>query len=289
VNLGRPLFSGTYLALFAAFQESCLFVMRKPVEKSQKGKRYGNVPSAKKVFLLGIFIVAQIIFVNSDFFKLRTVEIIGGERISKDEFLKTLKVPWGSNVAFLSLEPYKSRIERMLWVKSVQVRKLYPGGLVIDVKERNPVICIARQSDQESWYSVDEEGVVLKHLPADKGAELPHLLVADEIKVGGKIESSKVDAIMKFLTHLSAEMNRSIQDYLIEGDSSLSFRYRCNEKLIDVKLGKLENVEEKMGVFQKILAQMEGKTKSLEYIDLRYKEPVVKMSEAGTGEKKEGE
>jgi cell division septal protein FtsQ len=280
---------GSYRQGLPPLWRCVFFVMRKPAEKSQKGKRYRTVPSAKKVFLIGIFVIAQVIFLSSDFFKLRTVEVTGSERISQEEFMKTIKVPWGSNIAFLSLEPFRSRLEKMLWVKGVQVKKIYPGGLKIQVKERNPVICAASAGDMETWYSIDEEGVVLGLLSQDSKAELPHLVMSQDMKVGGKIEGAKVGTILTFLTYLSPETNRSIKDYMIEGDSQLSFRYLCGEKLIGVKLGKLENIEEKMGVFQKILNQMEGKTKNLEYIDLRYTEPVVKMSEAGVEEKKEGE
>ena len=50
-------------------QEGIFPIMRRPLEKVQKGRRSQATPVAKKIFLLTIFVIAQVIFINSDFFQ----------------------------------------------------------------------------------------------------------------------------------------------------------------------------------------------------------------------------
>ncbi len=253
--------------------------MRRPLEKVQKGKRTQATPVAKKIFLLTIFVIAQVIFINSDFFKLRSIEITGIDRVSHKEILDTACLPWGANVMFLDVDLFTSKIRKMLWIKQVKLNKTYPGGMHIDIRERIPVVKVAGEKQPERWFTVDDEGVVLAEVPRDDGKGLPHLVVTEPVQVGGLIERSKVENITKFYTWLSPDMNKKIKDFMIAEDFLISFHYLLPDHVIEVKLGKLEDMNTKIEVFQKILTQMEGKSKELEYIDLRYKEPVVKMKQ----------
>ncbi|MGV8123247.1 MAG: cell division protein FtsQ/DivIB [Candidatus Xenobiia bacterium LiM19] len=254
--------------------------MRRPLEKVQKGRRSHATPVAKKIFLLTIFVIAQVIFINSDFFKLRSIEINGIDRVTHKEILDAASLPWGANIMYLNVDVFTAKIKKMLWIKQVTLNKTYPGGVHIDVKERVPVVKVAGKKQPERWFSVDDEGVVLAEVPRDDGKGLPHLVVDEPVQVGSLIERSKVDNITKFYTWLSSDMNKKISDFMIGEDYLISFHYFLTDHMIEVKLGKLEDMNTKIEVFQKILTQMEGKSRELEYIDLRYKEPVVKMKQA---------
>jgi|GEM_PF-2044049 len=253
--------------------------MRRPLEKAQKGRRAQATPAAKQIFLLTIFVIAQVIFINSDFFKLRSIEITGIDKISHKEILDAAGLPWGSNILYLDTDAFATKVRKMLWIKQVKLSKMFPGGVRIDVKERVPVVKVASRKQPDRWFSVDDEGVILSEAAREEGKGLPHLVVDEPVAVGVIIERSKVDNITKFYTWMSPEMNRKITDFMIGDDYLISFHYYLTDHVIEVKMGKLEDISTKIEVFQKILTQMEGKSKELEYIDLRYKEPVVKMKQ----------
>lgn len=259
---------------------------RRLKEKKPKEKKPGRTPIAKKIFLIGLFLIAQVIFLNSDFFRLHTVEISGCERIPNEDIVEAAKFPWGTNIVFLDLLPYKDLIEKLLWIKSVSLAKIYPGGVYIEVKERTPAISV-RSKDNNKWFEMDEEGVVLAEQKKGILSDLPHLIVSDKLKVGQRLDSFDIDTIIKFYTWLSPEMSKNIKDFKVEGNSLLSFRYNAGTRIIDVKLGKLENVEQKIDVFNKILRELVGKIGVIEYIDLRYREPVVKINDGQTSIKSE--
>ncbi|MDQ7822692.1 MAG: FtsQ-type POTRA domain-containing protein [Candidatus Eremiobacteraeota bacterium] len=260
-----------------------------PQEKPRKRGRTGQ--TARKVFLVLIFLAAQLLFLSSDFFKLKSIEVAGIERISGEDILKETQFPWGSQILIFDERPYHDRMARILWVKSVKIAKVLPGGVKIEVKERTPVAASAFTDEPEKWYAIDDDGVVLCVLEGDRKKDFPRMLINEKLVVGGRIDSGKVDTILKFYTWLTPEMNRQLIDLTIEENSQISFRYPLGKDVIEGKLDTLDNVKDKLDLFSKILAQMEGKAEQLEYIDLRYKEPVVKLRRPASppDEKKEGE
>jgi len=203
--------------------------------------------------------------------------------------VKAANVPWGANVCFLEAAGCNDSLSRMLWIKKVQFVKTYPGGLRIEVKERNPVMNVASTDEPEKWFYADDEGVVLCPAESDRGPELPRLLIPGKVTEGARIDGDRVEAAMKFSTWVSPELGKKIKYFMIEANYQVSYCYDLGGKVIEVKLGKLEEVDKKIEVFNKILKEMEGKSRHLEYVDLRYNEPVVKINEGKSPEKKEGE
>lgn len=253
--------------------------MRRPQDKNQRRKKAKSTSVAKTIFLLSIFVIAQIIFLNSDFFKLRTVEILGSERVSNDEIIEIAGFPWGDNVLSLDIGQFSKKIEGILWIKKVKLTKIFPGGIKIAVTERNPVISVAYKGKNDKRFAVDDDGVILYSIENDTDRDLPNLLVDHEIRIGDKVDRANIGTVLKFYTWLNREMARRITALTIEKDSQISFIYLCKDHPIEVRIGGLEDVKRKMDILQKILFQMEGKSNQIEYVDLRYNEPVVRVIE----------
>lgn len=262
--------------------------MRRNIEKTYRKKKTRTIPTAKIIFLLSIFVVSQVIFFNSDFFRLRTIVIDGARRVSNDDIIKAAGFPWGKNVMTLQLEQCRKKISDMLWIKNVALTKIFPGGVKITVEERAPVIAAAWKGKEDRSFAVDAEGIILCPLSEAHEQNLPLLLVDKEIKQGDKIERSQVELVSKSLTWFSPEISKNICSFMIDKNSSISFNYLLGKKQVEVKLGELDNVTEKMAILDKITKEMAGKGQQVMYVDLRYKEPVVKLIEAG-GDKKEPE
>ncbi len=248
------------------------------------------------VFLLSIFVIAQMIFFTSDFFALRTIEINGSDKISHEEIVQTAGFPLGNNILFLNSDLYRNKIGKILWIKDVHLEKIYPGGVRITVTERNPVISVSCQRDAGTRFAVDDEGVILSEVNKDKDKDLPNLQLPEEIKVGNRIDKSLIKTILTFFTWLSPDMAAQVTTFTIEKSSQISFYFLLNDHPVEVKIGDLQDVKQKIEILQKILDEMKGKSQQLVYIDLRYKEPVVRMNdrkddtpENNGEEKKEGE
>lgn len=273
--------------------------MRRPRDITQKKKKPRSTPAAKIVFLLSIFVIAQVIFFNSDFFRLRTIEILGSEKVPNEEIVTAAGFPWGKNILSLNLESYRKKIEAILCIKSARLSRIFPGGVRIAVVERKPVISVSKEGKDEKRFSVDEDGVILGAIEKDRDKDLPNLVIPQEIKVGDRIDRSGIKTILAFRTWLSPEMSPKVATIRIVKNTQLSFMYLWKGHAVEVRIGDLDNIKQKMEILEKILLEMEGKGSTLVYVDLRYKEPVVRISENKPGEgpveenkdngKKEGE
>ena len=76
---------------------------------------------------------------------------------------------------------------------------------------------------------------------------------------------------------ISKENKKNIRYYKIDEGGYISFIYDTGKRTFEVKIGEAENATEKMKIFDAMKEQMGDQINYLEYIDLRYSEPVVKL------------
>ncbi|MBS1770159.1 MAG: FtsQ-type POTRA domain-containing protein [Acidobacteria bacterium] len=157
---------------------------RKSTLKDNRSKRKGRRPNADSaasekigktiigvviagLLLVGIGFVAFTAYrsaVNSSFFTLRSVRVVGTERASEDDIRRIVLASaersgvWESDIAGI-----RQNIEKLPFVKSASVSRELPSTIRIDVAERIPVAIVRlNNSDQ----LVDETGMILA--PATK-------------------------------------------------------------------------------------------------------------------------
>ncbi|HMM80599.1 MAG TPA: FtsQ-type POTRA domain-containing protein [Pyrinomonadaceae bacterium] len=157
---------------------------RKSTLKDNRSKRKGRRSNAESaaseklgktiigvviagVLLAGIGFVALAAYrsaVNSSFFTLRSVRVVGTERASEDDIRRIVLASaersgvWESDIAGI-----RQNIEKLPFVKSASVSRELPSTIRIDVVERIPVAIVRlNNSDQ----LVDETGMILA--PATK-------------------------------------------------------------------------------------------------------------------------
>ena len=95
----------------------------------------------------------------SEFFDVKTIDINGVNRTSKDEIERVVRAQTEkSGVWNADLKEIKSGIERMIMVKSAVVSRVLPDGMRVNVIERVPQ-AVVRLGGGEFW--VDEDAVVL--------------------------------------------------------------------------------------------------------------------------------
>lgn len=119
------------------------------------------------MLLAGIGFVALAAYrsaVNSSFFTLKSVRVVGTERASEDDIRRIVLASaersgvWESDIAGI-----RQNIEKLPFVKSASVSRELPSTIRIDVAERIPVAIVRlNNSDQ----LVDETGMILA--PANK-------------------------------------------------------------------------------------------------------------------------
>ena len=150
-------------------------------------------------------LVAIGFLVVSDHFSLDEADIeLSGLRYTDPVAVRqTIGVPAGSapNVFLLRTERMRRDLEALPAVAEADVRALLPGRLVVEVRERSPVIAVTRGG---SAYLVDGDGVVLDRLDRNEAsiADLPaiddeRLTLSVEYELGGRLDATESAAMLQ--------------------------------------------------------------------------------------------
>lgn len=121
---------------------------------------------------------------SHEFFRMENLIIQGGHRLGPDEIMALGGLSNGSNVLALNIADVQRRIAASDWVESVSVTRILPGGLTIDIKEREPFFLVRR--DDHLCYA-DANGQIITAVSADKFISLPLLEKEDGVSVSSGV------------------------------------------------------------------------------------------------------
>lgn len=245
---------------------------------SSKAKR--NIRSAllfKKVFIVTIILLAQILFFSSDFFRLRDIRVYGNNRVKTDEIIQTANFPMEHNVVTLPLLTFRDKLAQIHWIKDVRLKWNLPGRVDIYVEERTPVILARKMNTPaDQWYAADEYGMVLFLSAPEEQGKYPKMVIEDEIKIGKTIPSKKIQAVRDLEPWMPEDLRQILMFCYVDELNEIIIFCQKNNRLFKVKMGKAEDMERKIKFYTTIMELAEQNATEVEYIDLRPKEPVLK-------------
>jgi len=133
-----------------------------------------------KYLLILLVIIISIIFINSfnngivrkeltssflEFFSINSIEIIGRERSSKKILSEVLKPYKNKSLVSVNLKNIQNEIEKIVWIKDVIVRKVYPETLSISIEEYSPSAVWKRGSEH---YILDKYGYRIEKIKSNE-------------------------------------------------------------------------------------------------------------------------
>ena len=250
----------------------------------------------RKIFVLFLFITAQFIFFFSDSFRLKEIEITGMNNLKGEDVISACSIPWGEYLWKINTSSIHDRLVTINWVKSSKIKKSFPTTIRIDISERQPVVAIAEKNDKIKWYGVDLDGRVLLALTDTEASKIPKLMTDEKIILNSLTDKNKINALLIFSKLLPADIRNKISIYNIDSGGYISFLYSADKKTFEVRFGNIPNnndsqvsneIKEKMDILSAMLSQLKTRISMIDYIDLRYSEPVVKfIVPAGTNSDK---
>ncbi|MEZ5405261.1 MAG: FtsQ-type POTRA domain-containing protein [Verrucomicrobiia bacterium] len=175
-------------------------------------------------FFLGRWALNGLLYQNPRYALTRVdVELQG--RLKRDQVLRWADIPAEANVLALDLRAIQQRLESQSSVQTAEVLRELPNRLVIRVTERRPlariVIKTLLEEQEESYYTIDEEGLVMRLRPGEDFRHLPEIRGVDSEKIvlGEKIESGEVYSAL-FLLSLMEQRLAQAQFHLVSIDVS---------------------------------------------------------------------
>lgn len=217
-------------------------------------------------------------FYNSDYFKIKGIEVINNNYYRTEElqsFLETLK---GRNIfeiekkqTELSIEENYSRI------KEAEVKKIFPDRLEIFITERFPYL---RISYKEKIFLIDDEGVFIEEIVSGAGNYDDLILVRDTInylpEIGDKIAKKNVLSIGRIYNSMNDYIRSIITSAGISDNSFGDIFFNTSDNKI-ILYGNTSELTKKNLILEQILKEIENESISYSIIDIRITDnPIIR-------------
>jgi len=225
-----------------------------------------------RIILFSIFCFAPIFLLlflsyryltTSGYFKIKDSEYFGGQNIFK-----------------IDLKTQAQRLSNLYPdYKHITLKRRLPDRIVIDFNPRQPVARIALSRD----FYVDDEGVLFYPERESKdNSQLPLIVGLDERisspRSGAKFNEKSLLAILEFIDNLNkdsrlTEAGLKIKEINLANANDV---FLFTSDGCKINLGGIESLNKDLSILQRLISEINFDLTKIEYIDLRFREPVVK-------------
>lgn len=218
-------------------------------------------------------LIAIFLFIKSPFFIVGTVVVEGNKYISVEEVLRIAGVPEHVNIFRLNTTEIQDRLTRDLRVAEVQVERNFPATIAIHVKERQPVAFVA---NQYGFVEIDRQGVVMAALKNLKEVKVPVItgIRLGDVYVGDQVDAPGLANVLAYLAGLDENVLNQLSEVNIKSPDDL-IAYTTNS--VYIRIGDSQRLIEKAKLTGEILQEISTKKMIVEYIDLNYTSPIIKI------------
>ncbi len=221
---------------------------------------------------LGLFIVllASYAFLQSPFFSLQSIELLGNDYLTEDDVLEVGEVYYGINLTEIDVRALSDALRELPVVAEVRVSRRLPSTLVLRITERSPVAYV---SGERRFWTVDGSGMLL--FPSDTLTKpLPLITSTPEItpRAGGRLQEPHLLAALRFAQALTLKGQTQLAEVHASDDGITAF----TTDRITVNLGVTGDMQEKAAVLEALLARAAQGNLSISHVDVRHpRSPVV--------------
>lgn len=244
-------------------------------KNTRKSKRMMSTQGFIGLLLVLIMLITGVLFIKSSYFTVGSVIVEGNKYVSVEDIYRIADIPESINIFSLNTATIKMRLMQDLRIDETTVSRQFPGTIVITIKERKPMAYVA---SNYGFLEIDKQGVVLAVLKNIKQINVPMItgMRLENEYVGDKVENLAVKNIVNYLSLLDevtlnqlSEVNSRSSDEIVV--------YTLNS--VHIRLGNSERLADKAKLTNEMLRELEGKKVKIEYIDLSYASPVIKVKQ----------
>ncbi len=264
-------------------------------EKKNRFKKSGKTRgrNVSKLRVLGIcvkvclglclycLLVLSFVFVydaitQCDCFRAEEIRVTGAGRLSEKEVLEAAGLERGVNVLSVNLSLARKRLEAEPWIDSASVRREFPPGLLISIKEHEPMAVL----DVGRLFLVNGSGEIFKEAGPSEIRGIPVVSGLDYSRLekpqgGGTRVGSELFSLLKSLESAPPVFDVH-RVHEVSVDREMGFTLEMNGPLKKVYLG-YGNYESKMERVQKVLDHADARRNmpELESVDAHAPDRIV--------------
>ena len=236
--------------------------------KEQKTKNKGNLNKKKRkirniikyIILIVLFVSVILCAMFSPLFNVKTIEVIGNEKITKNEIISLSQIQLEENTFKLSKDKIINQIKENAYINEVFITRKLPSNITITVEERKAAYLLEYAT---GYIYLDKQGYMLEinsaklDLPILQGAstETSEFMVGNRLCVEDLEKLSTLTRVME-LAQLNGLAN-IISRIDIENKQNIKLLFESKDKI--AYLGDSTNLIEKISWVKKIIEDNEGK------------------------------
>lgn len=242
--------------------------------KRQKRRRGNRI--FKGIFFLllcGAVIGAVVYF---PILTLTNIKIIGANYITEQDIIRVGNVYIGEPLFQLETDQVANRLSKDLRIEEVSVRRILPHTLEVTVKERKPIATIICDY---GYLDLDRNGKIIDSYKTLKTMQIPMITGATvrDLYIGDDVQDPLVKKILEFLQKLNEQSLNKLSEIAIITENYI-VAYSSTSKPVQIRIGKLERLDEKARLVEDFLKDLENNPHTVEYVDFNYTAPFIKLA-----------
>lgn len=237
-----------------------------PVEQGGLPHEAAAAPGRGFNVALGLFLSLLAVYslLQSPLFQLQEVEVRGARQLTQEQVALVAGLAPGENLFSLDLRAATRRLEALPVVERAEVRRAFPGRVIVSIRERLPV---AYLSTDEGFWALDPEGVAL-FLDEGLALSVPIVTASPQLLpvAGERVEAPLLGAALHFIESLSAEGRAVLVEVRLGPEGVIAY----TEDRTTVRLGADGDMAERARLFEGFLQQFAARGIAAAEIDLRH-------------------
>jgi len=224
---------------------------------------------------LGYFLIGHLY--TSSYFSIKQVMINGEKKVVEMEVLNLAGIDIGDSILSIKLKDISKKIEQHPWVEKALVKRRLPRKIVINIKERSPIVKI----NLDRLYLVDRKGVIFKEVSPEDKFDIPVLTVleSEDPATNQGVSTKLIEEALALLNDVNEKKFLDTSDISeVNMDPHAGLTLFTVSDATQIKLG-YGNYGQKLSKLKKVLDDLEDRYQKAEYINLTYGEKVyVKLN-----------
>jgi len=250
--------------------------------KGLKGKTVRPKRSVNKfrvALLFFILLLSVYLFLHSSIFNVSQIEVIGNNKVSKEEVIALSGLSPGINIFGFNETACSQAIEVHPMIKNAEIERKLIKTIAIKINERQ-IWALIPYSDL--FLCIDDTGICfdkLNHTTVDNIPIITMDKIPEFVNLGQAVNTQATEMVKQVWKALPADEQKIISEFHYSNQDNTLKIYTI--KGTEIRFGNLDRLEEKVKTFAQVI-QIENEMEqngsdALEYVDIRFKgEPVVK-------------
>ena len=244
------------------------------LQEDRRRRRLNNIIWILGLLVFAVAVVAGWKHVHRPDFAFGDIVVHGSKQFTKGVILEMTGSREPVNLFLISKGKIVTALRGDVRVESAEAHYDFPSVLNIYIKERKPVLYVV--TDYGNYAKVDKMALVMDMTDGIKDASIPRLagVACGNAFIGDTLQNDTISEVLKFLEKLQPDAKEQIADLSVDKEQKLILHMRYGFPVI---LGPVNELAGKAELFMTVFNEMKGTKVQIEYMDLQYSKPFVRL------------